>query len=138
MISRMLGTRPALLTLAIAVCGWFALGVNAVNKQKAVNWLLHHVSGPLTPAQEAHAMHELDSAGVANPDGELDILRAQVLLDAGDNIGARRVLRHLLTREPQNVSGWVFLSFTRPPRNPDSLLASARIRQLAPFKPHAP
>lgn len=80
-------------------------------------------------------MRELGDAAVLNPDGEIDILRAHVFINAGDPARAKRVLWDLLAREPKNVDGWILMYFTPPPHNPDSRLAAQRLNELVPPVP---
>ena len=130
-------TRLALAALALAACGWFVLGVRSVHDQQAVSALVNR-PGNLTKAQAAHALRQLDAAGTPNPDGALDILRAEVVLRTGDYAGERRILRGLVAREPMNIDGWFLLYDSPPTLNPDARRAYVHVLKLAPHVPAAP
>lgn len=131
----MLVARLGLLTLAVVACAWFTLGIRSVIDQQAVTNLVDHATGPLTPRQESRALGQLNSAAVLDPDGEMDVLRAHVLLDAGHHARARQVLRALLAREPKNLEAWTVLRASSQRGTPDWRLAAARILQLVPPVP---
>jgi len=132
-----IATRLALAALALVACGWFVLGVRSVHDQQAVTALVNR-PGNLTNAQAAHALHQLDRAGTLNPDGALDILRAEVVLRTHDSAGERRILRGLVAREPMNIDAWFLLYDSPPPLNPDARRALVHVQELAPRVPAAP
>ena len=132
-----IATRLALAALALFAGGWFVLGVRSVHDQQAVTALVNR-PGNLTKAQAAHALHQLDHARTPNPDGALDILRAEVLLRTGDIAGERRILLGLVAREPANIDGWLTLFYSPPALNPDARRALRHVQELAPRVPAAP
>jgi hypothetical protein len=134
---KVLATRLALAAVALVVCGWFVLGVRSAHDQQAVTALVNR-PGNLTTAQAAHALHQLGHAGTANPDGALDILRAEVVLRTGNPGGERRILRGLVAREPMNIDGWFLLYDSPPTLNPDARRAYVHVQELAPHVPAAP
>jgi hypothetical protein len=128
-----LAIRLLLVAVAVAVCGWFILGVRAAHDQQRVAALVQR-SGPVTSAEASGALRSLDHAGTLNPDRELDILRAQVLLRVGDYAREARILKDIVASEPRNLDAWVVLAFVPPP-NPYAPIARARGMELAPPVP---
>jgi predicted Zn-dependent protease len=124
--------RAALLTVALAACAWFALGVRAAHDQDAATNLLNqHIS--LTAAQANEALSQISNAGVLNPDETLNILRAQVELHSGHPARAVAVAEEVVRSEPRNAEGWFILALvSRGKYAATGRLAHAHLRQLVP------
>jgi predicted Zn-dependent protease len=58
----------------------------------------------------ARAASLLKSAGVLNPDRQVDILRAELAVERGDRAAAERILRGVVAAEPMNAQAWVALA----------------------------
>jgi hypothetical protein len=127
-----IAVRLALLTVALAACAWFALGVRSVNDQNQVNALLN-AHDHLTPAQAQAATATLNQARVLDPDEDLNILRAQVKFHSGDVAGAVRVARGVVSDEPRYADGWLVLEVLSDRIDPAlNRLAQARLAELVP------
>jgi predicted Zn-dependent protease len=97
-----------------------------------------HASGTPTRAQTAEILQLLDQASVLNPDRNIDLLRAQAEVRAGDAATAERQLKQVVHDEPMNVDAWIVLGFATRQRDPAlASLASAKERELAPPVPPA-
>jgi predicted Zn-dependent protease len=124
--------RAALLTVALAACAWFALGVRASHDQNAVSSLIA-AHNTLSPAQARSALAELHDGNVLNPDEALNVLRAQVYFHSGNVSRALAIAKGVVSREPSNVDGWVVVELISRQANPAlNRLAQARLRQLVP------
>lgn len=128
-------SRVALGLLALAACAWFALGL----RQEAAVREARAVIAPLqrpAPADARRADTALDRAGTLNPDTGVDLLRAQLAMDQGRRVRARRILERVLAREPENIRAWAQFAFTVGPADRAAFRrARARIRALAPRVP---
>ncbi len=118
------------MTIALAACAWFALGVRAVHDENAATSLLdQHIS--LTPGQARTARDEIAAAETLNPDGALEILRAQVEFHSGNVSSAVAIAKREVRREPQNVEAWFVLELISRRIDPaTNRLAQARVSQL--------
>ncbi len=131
----MIAVRIALLTVALAACAWFGLGVRSVHDQNQVNALLN-THNQLSPAQAQAAIAKLNQARVLDPDENLSILRAQVKFHSGDVAGAVVLARGIVDRAPQYADGWLVLEVLSDRIDPAlNRLAQVRLRQLVPPVP---
>jgi predicted Zn-dependent protease len=120
---------PAAL-FAIVVCVWFALGVRQARDVDHATALISagsHISH--TDATRAASL--LRSAGQLNPDRQVDVLRAQLADARGDRPAAERILRGVVSDEPNYALAWVQLA--RSATNGATLrLAFRRLAVLVP------
>ena len=101
--------RVAAASVAIVVCAWFVLGIRqAHNTTKVRNLVLNQ--GTFTAAQAAHEDSLLKAAKTLNPDLEVDVLRGQVAMFAGQLQRADQILESVVRREPDNIIGWIWLA----------------------------
>ena len=85
----MRAARLAIAALAVAACAWFVIGVIQSNNESRATALINGGGTP-TPAQTAQIGHWLDTAATLNPDRNIDLLRAQAEVRAGQSAqGAR-------------------------------------------------
>lgn len=123
--------RIAALALSIAVCAWFVLGIHQDHDVNAASAI---VSGATTPsaAQARQARSLLERAKLLNPDSEVDLLRAQLDLEQGNQPGARAILERVVAREPDNAVAWEWLARASVGDLREFYLAAFRIEQLVP------
>lgn len=127
--------RPLRLLLAVAAvlaCAWFALAVRSAHELSRVSAIVGRPRG-ITAAQAAAAQAALRRAAVLDPDREIDVLRSQVELHAGQ---ARRALATALAfvhQEPQNPANWLVLELASFRIDPAvNRLAQAELHRLVP------
>ena len=106
-------TRVAVLAVAIVACAWFALGARQA-RDIADATVIASNGSHLSKSQASRARSLLSDAGTLNPDTQVDLLRAQVALDAGDRPQALRTIRSVTAREPQNILAWLWLERAAP------------------------
>jgi predicted Zn-dependent protease len=130
-----LAIRLALLTVAVAACAWFALGVRATHDTEVASSILSG-SNSLTPQHAHAALSEIAAAETLNPDQALEILRAQVELHSGNVAGAVAIAKAVVRREPKNAAAWVVLELVSRRIDPAAnRLAEMRVNQLVPPVP---
>ena len=96
---------------ALAVSAWFGLGwVQARDTGRAS--ALVAPGNRISPARAAQIGAWLRSAGTLNPDHQVDLLRARLDLDRGNDLAAVRILESVTRSEPLNVFAWLQLGFT--------------------------
>lgn len=128
----MLAARVTLVALAVVVCAWFALGIEQSHDQSRAVALMAE-PGRTSSSQTAHILHLLGRAATLNPDRQIDLLRAQADLRAGNDTSALRTAQAVVRAEPQNATAWVVLSYAAGPSDPAlARLAHERVRELAP------
>jgi predicted Zn-dependent protease len=98
---------------AIIVAAWFALGIRQAHDLAAATALVDSVKH-LTAADARRANALLDSAGQLNPDRQVQIMRARVVLDTGDRELAERILAPVVRSEPQNADAWFWVAQAAP------------------------
>jgi predicted Zn-dependent protease len=136
MIQVMVRARVALGALSVIACAWFVLGVRQAHEIGAATAIVSQ-QGPLRPAQVSQARSRLNAAGTLNPDLEVDVLRARLVLDLGDPPGARAILDSVVRREPQNLEAWIWLARAARGDPATFKLAIARIDELIRTVPAA-
>jgi len=120
--------------LALVVCAWFVLGIVQTHDAQRATAIVQG-AGRLSAAQEDRADDLLSDAATLNPDRQIDLLRAQLLVREGRSTAARAILAHVLTEEPQNIDAWVALARSSQGDPQSFRLALARARALAPVVP---
>jgi hypothetical protein len=101
--------RIAIFALATVACAWFALGIVEAHDLDRARTV---ISRP--QAYSARTLRStrtlLQSAGVLNPDAEVDILRGRLELAEGQRPAALQTLEEITRREPLNIEGWIWLA----------------------------
>ena len=133
----MLAPRVALAAVAVVACAWFALGIRQSRDLERADALVHQ-SGTPTKGQTSEILRLLHRASLLNPDRNVDLLRAQAEVRAGDAATAERQTKRVVRDEPMNVDAWIVLGFATQQRDPAvARLATAREQELAPPVPPA-
>ena len=134
----MRAARIAIAALAVAACAWFVVGViQAGNENKAT--ALVNGGGTPTPAQTAQIQHWLDRAATLNPDRNIDLLRAQAWVRAGQSAKALALMKRVVGAEPRNANAWIVFGFAAQSQSPAlARRAHAKVLELAPPVPRAP
>ena len=126
-----------LAALALLACAWFGLGIRQSHEEARADALVHAAGTP-TGAQTATILRLLDSASTLNPDRNIDLLRSEAEVRAGQAAIAERQLMKVIRDEPMNVDAWIELGFAARRIDPTvASLAAARVRELAPPVPPA-
>lgn len=124
--------RALMITVALAACVWFALGVRASHDEDKVGALIGSASA-LSSSQARADDRTLDDAQVLNPDQYLELLRAEVALHAGNRAAALAIAKRVVSREPHNPEDWVALEVISAHIDPAlNRLAQLRVTQLVP------
>jgi hypothetical protein len=131
-----LAARGALSVLALLAAAWFAIGVLQARETSRASAIVS-ASPQLSPAQARRASDLVHSAGVLNPDRQLDVLRARVDLARRNAPAARTILKRVVADEPFNLGAWVWLARASVGDLKDFYAAAFRIRQLVPPVPAA-
>ena len=71
-----------LAALALLACAWFGLGIRQSHEEARADALVHAAGTP-TGAQTATILRLLDSASTLNPDRNIDLLRSEAEVRAG-------------------------------------------------------
>ncbi|HTU98144.1 MAG TPA: hypothetical protein VMF14_19995 [Solirubrobacteraceae bacterium] len=103
--------RALVALFAILVCAWFVVGVRQARDADHATALLAagaHISG----RDAAQVSSLLRGAGQLNPDRQVDVLRAQLQTELGHRAAGERILRGVVSAEPQNAVAWVQLGRT--------------------------
>jgi hypothetical protein len=129
----MLAVRVAIATVALVACAWFALGIHQAKDQASATALINQAGTP-SPSLTRRILHLLDGAGTLNPDRNIDLMRAQAEVRAGDGQAALRQALAVVHAEPLNVDAWIVLGIAAGGgRDPAAVrLANVKLRQLAP------
>jgi hypothetical protein len=124
--------RALLITVAIAACAWFALGIRSSHDADKVNSMIGHATS-ITMAQARADDQALNDAELLDPDQSLEELRAEVALHAGDHAAALAIAKQVVSRESQNPYDWLLLKVLSTRINPAlNRLAQLRVTQLVP------
>jgi predicted Zn-dependent protease len=100
--------RISLVMLAVVVGAWFVLSARQAHEINRATSVIDQGSGA-GRARLAGAGRELDAAAFLNPDRSVQILRGRLALSQGHPGKARRVLDGVVSAEPQNLEGWIWL-----------------------------
>ncbi len=134
----MRAARLAIAALAVAACAWFVIGVIQSDNESRATAAINGGGTP-TPAQTAQIEHWLDSAGTLNPDRNIDLLRAQAEVRAGQSAKALALMKRVVRDEPRNADAWIVFGFAAQSQSPAlARLAHAEVLKLAPPVPRAP
>jgi Tfp pilus assembly protein PilF len=130
-----LATRLALLAVALAAAGWFALSAHEGHDERAAARLVAALK-TLSPADARRAADDLDGASTLDPDTHVDVLRAELALHRDDLAAARRILQRVVAREPEAIEAWAVLADALKRADPAAAArARAQLRRLAPPVP---
>jgi hypothetical protein len=122
--------RALLALLAIAICGWFFVGIREARDVDRATALLS-AGTTIERSDGARVSSLLDGASLLNPDRQVDMLRARLDDERGRHAQAERVLRGVVSAEPMNVAAWALVA--QSATNGATLrLAYARIEVLEP------
>jgi predicted Zn-dependent protease len=118
---------------ALVVCAWFALGVREAQQIDRATNIVGGLNGQqkLTATEAAHARSLLSSASLLNPDQQVNVLRARVALLRNQRPLAVRILRGVVSSEPDNLAGWYGIA-TSASSGATVNRALAQIRRLEP------
>jgi predicted Zn-dependent protease len=130
--------RPARLALAaaaLAICLWFGLGVRQATGLSHAEAIIGATPRALSAAQAARARGWLDEASTLNPDRQVDLARARLLLDRHRPLAARALATTVVRSEPQNLGAWVTLAQTAASDPALFRQTLSRVRALEPRLP---
>jgi hypothetical protein len=118
---------------ALAVCAWFALGAREAHEINRATSIVGGLNGQqkLTAAEAAQARSLLSSAALLNPDQQVNVLRARVALLRNQRPLAVRILRGVVSAEPDNLAAWYGIA-TSAGSSATVNAALARVRRLEP------
>jgi hypothetical protein len=118
---------------ALAVCAWFALGAREAHEINRATNIVGGLNGQqkLTAAEAAQARSLLSSAALLNPDQQINVLRARVALLRAQRPLAVRILRGVVSSEPDNLAAWYGIA-TSASSSATVNAAIAQIRRLEP------
>ena len=94
--------RVVLIVVAVLAAGWLAVGLHSSR-------LLARAEHPRPSDSLADRRDRLHRAEFLNPSTEFEVREAQVVLEAGDEQEAARLLRDVVRREPDNRQAWAGL-----------------------------
>ena len=118
---------------ALLVAAWFAVGVRqAIDTNRAAAIL--QSSARLTPARARTADRLLRVASFLNPDRQVQLLRSQAALAAGDRATARRLAAEVTRLEPLNAAAWYQLVRATGPTAARALQRLAALVRTVPEK----
>jgi hypothetical protein len=120
--------RAACIVVGVFACAWFVVGVRQARDTDQATALLA-APGRLDSPRVSSL---LNSAGLLNPDRQVDLLRAELALRRGDPAGARRIAERVVAAEPMNVQGWLLLARAARTNPTTFFFALIHIRELAP------
>jgi hypothetical protein len=125
--------RVSCIAFAVVLCAWFALGIRQAHEIDQATAIVSGLNGQgkLDPAAASRARSLLSSAGVLNPDLQVDVLRARVALLTNNRASATRILLGVVHSEPMNLDAWYGLA-TSAQSGATISLALSRIAQLEP------
>lgn len=126
--------RAASLIIVLVVCAWFALGIRQATSLTAAETLVD-AQTHATAAQARRVQSLLDEAAMLNPDREVDILRARILLERGQDRPALGIIEGVTRAEPQNIEAWLWLAHASPSNPRRFYYALRRVGQLEPLLP---
>jgi hypothetical protein len=110
-----LAARAALALAGIAVVAWMVFGLRALDLQADGQREGAAAGRPPAGPRLTHALDLLRRAGERNPDPRPQLDEAALVLAAGDNRGAARLLEGVVDRNPGNIRGWGLLAAATAP-----------------------
>ncbi len=126
--------RLAVMAAAAIACAWFALGiVESHDLDRATTVISQPKAYGSATLRSTSGL--LNSAGVLNPDAEVDILRGRLELAEGRTAGALKTLTDVAHREPLNIEAWIWLAGAALRDPAIGRVAVQHIHQLDPRVP---
>ena len=113
----MRAARLAIAALAVAACAWFVIGVIQSHNESRATALINGGGTP-TPTQTAQIGHWLDTAATLNPDRNIDLLRAQAEVRAGQSARALVLMKRVVARRAPQRRRLDRVRFRRPIAEP--------------------
>ena len=129
--------RVVILALALVASAWFVLAVRQAHEIAGATNIVS-LPGPPSAARARTAASLLSSAGTLDPDLEVDVLRGRLALVRGELAAARRILKSVVRREPDNLEAWSWLARASAGAPATFRLAVAAVDRLLPAVPRAP
>jgi predicted Zn-dependent protease len=127
-----LPARLAIVSVAVVVCAWFAVGVRqAIDTDKAD--AIATGTATVSADQASHADSLLHAAGFLNPDLEVDLLRGTIALDRQQHLRAVSIFQSVTRREPENIDAWLTLAQAEYGEKRPLAVAVAQIAKLDPI-----
>jgi hypothetical protein len=127
-----LALRVLLITVAVAACFWFAVGVRSSHDADRVSSLLAGATS-ISQAQARAYDQTLNDAEALDPDQYLELLRSEVALHAGNRARALAIAKRVVSREPSNPEDWLLLEVVSDHIDPALYkLSRLRVAQLVP------
>ena len=123
--------RTLIVILALAATAWFAIAAHQAEDMSRAGAVVAG-AGRLSPSQAGQASALLNSAAFLNPDRRVDVLRAQVDAQRGDQRDARRILQQVVKAEPDNLGAWIALLKAAKPNSHEFFAAAYAILHVAP------
>jgi predicted Zn-dependent protease len=123
--------RAACAVVAVLAAAWFVLGIHQAHDLNAATNIANQGS-KISRADAQKVTSLVSNARTLNPDRQLDIVRGQALLEAGQPSAAVRILLPVTRDEPRNVQGWVWLAHAAGGYSPLFKRALTKVAQLDP------
>ena len=118
--------RIVMLAVAVLAAAWLAVGLYSSR-------LLARAENPHPGDTVADRVDRLHRAEFLNPSTEFKVREAQIRLESGDRREATRLLREVVSREPDNRQAWAGLVQSQQETNlPAARRAFNELRRLVP------
>jgi hypothetical protein len=118
--------RVVLIVVAVLAAGWLAAGLYSSR-------LLARAEHPHPGDSVADRRDRLHRAEFLNPSTEFEVREAQIVLEAGDEREATRLLRDVVRRERDNRQAWAGLVQAQAKTHPAAARRAFReLRRLVP------
>lgn len=98
--------RAVMSVVALACCAWYLLGIRQANDVAAATAIVSRQTPP-GEAQARRATSLLDAASTLDPDQQVNVLRAELAIDEGQDDRARQILHAVIHREVDNLQAWL-------------------------------
>lgn len=95
--------------LAVAVCMWFALATRQAHDISQAETIIS-AANTLSSRQAAHVNSLLDTAGIQNPDQQVNLLRGELATLSHQPVRAARIFQDVADREPLNINAWLLVA----------------------------
>jgi hypothetical protein len=131
---RNVALRLALLSLALVVLGWLALGMRAVRLEDQASAVIDRARAgqPVSAADVQQAESRLRSARELSPDLGPILKRGELQEALGHKPEAHLIARAAAIDEPDNLQAW-FLAWAAAPDDRAHEYALTQLRRLNPF-----
>lgn len=129
--------RVVSLLLALAACGWFAVGIRQAHDLGSADTILSGAK-PISQPEARRVKTLIDGAALLNPDKQVQLLRGRLALALGETRRARAIFLTVAKQEPMNVLAWSLLGRAAGADRGLALLAIASVIKLEPPVKQAP